>query len=227
MSLPKTIADRAANAVRICACAAAVSAAALALGCRPTPPDDVFAELESRLLTAGSVNIDFHVTAEGVVTADLDGNLALMPDGSVALSADGTFAGEPATLRLASQGQRYTYGNATRRTLAPRPAELQRALLIGFTRMGILHNLARLSEEQPPDHADGGVGEWVVVEDFEAVRLPEPGIAFAIVVAGEPAGTAVLNFDMNGLPLERTQTVQFPSGEMRVTETYPFMTIQR
>lgn len=226
MNVPRTGAARRVDALRSFGYAGAAAACVLVLGCSPAP-EDVFADIESRLLAAGNVNIEFRVAAEGVVTADLEGNLALMPDGSVTLTADGTFAGEPAALRLTSQGQRYTYGNSMRRTLAPRPAELQRALLVGFMRMGILHNLARLSEEQPPDHADGGVNEWVVVDDFEAVRLPEPGIAFAIVVDGEPAGTAVLNLDPTGLPFERHQTVQFPNGEMRVTETYPFMTIQR
>ena len=129
-------------------------------------------------------------------------------------------------LALVTDGDRYTYGNTTRRTLAIRPSGLSRALLIGFTRMGILHNLALLTEEAPPDHADGGVAEWVTVDEFEAVRLPQPGIAFAISVAGEPAGTASLDLDADGLPLARRQTVQFPTGEMHVTETYSSVSIE-
>lgn len=149
----------------------------------------------------------------------------MAPSGDTSLSADGEFAGEPVTLRLTAAGERYTYGNATQRTLAARPDGLEDALAIGFMRMGILHNLAQLAEAAPPDHAAGGVGEWVVVDDFAAVRLPEPGMAFAITVAGEPAGTAVLNLDANGLPLDRRQTVQLPRGEMRVVEQYSDVTI--
>jgi len=50
-------------------------------------------------------------------------------------------------------------------------------------------------------------------------------LSFAITVAGEPAGHAVLEIGPGGLPLERRQTVLFPSGEMRVVERYFSMSI--
>jgi len=202
-----------------------IAAVALVVVACTTPPDELFQQFEMRLLAAQTVNIAFHVTAEGAVTADLSGSLTMIPSGETSLSADGEFAGEPVTLRLTAEGERYTYGNTTQRTLAMRPAELEDALAIGFMRMGVLHNLARLVEAEPPDHAAGGVGAWVVVDDFAGVRLPQPGLAFAITVAGEPAGTAVLDLDANGLPLDRRQTVQLPSGEMRVVEQYSDVTI--
>lgn len=207
---------------RLVAIAAALFVVA---ACSSTPPDELFQQLEARLLAAETVNIVFHVTAEGAVTADLRGNLTMSRGGEIALSADGEFAGEPVALRLTAEGERYTYGNATQRTLAVRPAALEDALAIGFMRMGVLHNLAQLAEGAPPDHAAGGIGEWVVVDEFTAVRLPQPGLSFAITVAGEPAGTAVFNLDANGLPLERRQMVQFPTGEMYVVEQYSDVTI--
>jgi hypothetical protein len=75
----------------------------------------------------------------------------------------------------------------------------------------------------------GGVRQWVEVSDFS---LGEGGaddtassltISFAITVAGEPAGTAMLSFDEEtGLPLRREQTVKFETGAMTVVEVYEF-----
>lgn len=79
--------------------------------------------------------------------------------------------------------------------------------------MGILNNLARLTGAREPDHADGGVREWVVVDS-----LPGRGdgaLTFDIVVAGQPAGSAALAVDEAGRPTVRHQTVRFPGGEMQ------------
>lgn len=99
-------------------------------------------------------------------------------------------------------------------------------MLIGLTRMGILHNLARLIAEAAPDHADSGVREWATVDDFAADPEDPAALSFAITVAGTPAATARLQLDAAGLPLLRQQTVRFPGGEMRVTERYSAVAIE-
>jgi hypothetical protein len=68
-----------------------------------------------------------------------------------------------------SHGRIMEGGNAVRRFHADAPAGLTEALVLGFTRMGILHNLARLTRGAAPDHADGGVREWVEVRDVHVV----------------------------------------------------------
>jgi hypothetical protein len=90
--------------------------------------------------------------------------------------------------------------------------------MIGFVRMGILHNLARLVAGAGPDHADGGVADWVVLSEH-GVTADDATSHFAIQVAGQPAGNASLEFDGERL-LRREQSVDFPGGTMSVTEEY-------
>jgi hypothetical protein len=185
-------------------------------------PATRFDALERALLDARTVAMDFHVTAEGAVEADVRGRLELGPDGAAVLRADGVFAGSPIDVMLHADAQRMRYGTAADPDTVPRPPHLREALVIGLTRMGILHNIARLTGGAAPDHADGGVAEWVTVGGFaEAVAgsAGTPPIAFDLTVAGRPAGSATLVIDA-GSPVVRRQTVRFPQGEMRVVERY-------
>lgn len=185
-----------------------------------------FGALENRLLAARTVRFNFHVTAEGVVEADLRGGLDLASRGGIRLTASGHFAGRPADLQLVSDDGRYEFGDATGRKVAPTPAHLREALIVGVTRMGILHNLARLADAAPPDHADGGVRDWVVLGAFAGDSLAPGSVSFDLSVSGEPAGSASLEIDPRGRPVARRQTVRFPSGEMRVVERYSAVTIE-
>jgi len=187
-------------------------------------PAAAFGALENRLLAAGTVRFDFHVTAEGVIEADLRGRLDIAPDSGIALTASGAFGGKDVELLLLTDGDRYEYGSGTNRTTAANPPHLKEALIIGLTRMGILHNLALLTTAAPPDGADGGVREWVTADSFAGSAFEDAGspavIAFEISVAGQRAGSAALALDADGRPVVRHQTVRFPSGEMRVVERY-------
>ncbi len=189
-------------------------------------PEEAFAALE-QLLGAGTtpVRIAFDVTAEGAVAADLSGTLLLGDDGRARVEAAGSFAGEQIDVTLISNGDLmfWTGGEDGVDT----PPRLREALGIGFTRMGILHNLARLVGGAPPDHADGGVREWVTVAETDDRAMMEgtPDGATAasafreITVAGQPSGAFALEFE-EGLPTVRRQRVEFPQGIMRVTERY-------
>lgn len=93
--------------------------------------------------------------------------------------------------------------------------------------MGVLHNLAMLVGGAPPDHAAGGVEDWVQTVDHRrpVPSGPPPGpdgeaVTFGLVVGGEPSGTATLWLDDRGVPVRREQTVEFPEGVMRVVERY-------
>lgn len=188
-------------------------------------PADVFSALEDRLLNAVIVRFDFHVNAQGAFEADLRGALNIGPEKQVQLTASGHFGGQPVDLLLRSEGEEFEFGNQTNRPIAARPAYLEEALLIGLTRMGILHNLARLTSASAPDHADGGVREWVTVGSFAAGSGNSDTLSFDLTVAGQPAGSASLEIDSQGRPIVRQQTVQFPSGDMRVVERYSAFTI--
>ena len=207
----------------------------LSVGCGPSErperassriePRAAFSVLEERLLNAATARFDFQVSAQGAFEADLQGVLAIGPADRVQLTAVGQFGGQPVDLLLRSEGEELEFGTKTNRRTATRPPHLREALLVGLTRMGILHNLARLTSASAPDHAEGGVRDWVTVDSFSAGTNDADVLSFDLTVAGQPAGSASLTVDSRGRPLVRRQTVQFPSGEMRVVERYSAVTI--
>ena len=192
-------------------------------------PAEVVRALENRLLDANVARLTFHVTAEGAFQADIRGELNIDTGGRVGLTGTGFFGPDSVDLFLRSERGKLEYGNGPDRTTAPTPSYLTESLLIGLSRMGILHNLARLTENAPPDHADGGVLDWVVLDSFQAdtAAIGETyPVTFALTVAGEPSGTASLEIDRNGYPVVRRQTVQFAEEEMRVVERYENVLIE-
>ncbi|MEK9500324.1 hypothetical protein [Gaopeijia maritima] len=185
-------------------------------------PRERFVEVERMLLDAAAVEMDFEVAAEGAIEVALTGRLVVDADGRASLRAEGVFAGAPTDVMLSADAEEMRYGATAAPTEGPALPALREALLVGLTRMGVLHNIARLTAGLSPDHADGGVSEWVVVDAF-AEADPDSGavaVAFDLTVAGEPSGSATLALDGEGHPLVRRQTVAFPDGEMRVTERY-------
>jgi len=218
---------------RLAALLAAAASCLACVGTAPPPPSildgsaaDAVAALERRLMEAREVRVACSATAEGVLAADLDGTLALTPDG-VEIRHRGTFVDNPADLDLRVDGGRLIGGNGDRRLDAEVPPALREAVVVGLTRMGILHNLARLSGAMAPDHADGGVAEWATLdaaawgETAEVDGTPARAVEFGLLVDGEPSADVRLWLDADtGLPLRREQTVHFPQGEMRVVERY-------
>lgn len=189
------------------------------------PPADAaaaFTALADRLLKAERVRLHVHATAEGAVVVDLRGALHMGPADQVSFTASGAFAGKPVDLALRSDRGELRIGSTTVRT----PDHLKEALLIGLRRMGILHNLARLTAAREPDRANGGVRESVTVSAFGARARESDALSFEITVAGQPAGSASLELDASGRPVARRQIVKFPSGEMRVTERYSSVIIE-
>lgn len=188
-------------------------------------PGEAFGRLEEAWLLPNEISIRFHITSEGAFQAELRGELQLGGDGGASLIGEGTFGGEPAAPFLTVSEGRMTGGNRDRTFQEEAPPHVREALVMGLTRMGLLHNLARLVAGSPPDRADGTVGDWVKVHDLalEAPREDVPGstgIRFGISVAGQPAGEATLWLGENGQPVLREQIVRFPAGEMRVVERY-------
>jgi len=188
---------------------------------------EAFDGLEAHLLRERPLRLGFQITAEGAIGASLGGTLTLGEDGGVELLAAGRFRDEPVRLTLRSDGERLVGGSGEREFSIESPPALHEALVLGLTRMGLLHNLAVLVGGAPPDRAEGGVRAWVQVEEVSREcgdALGADGgeaLCFAVVVSGSRVGRATLVVDSRtGLPLRREQTVQFPGGEMRVIEEY-------
>ncbi len=178
-------------------------------------PGTAFNSLEQRLL-AGSWQLRFEVVATGAIAVKMAGELRVAEE--IDLRARGTFIDTEYDLRLWTRGDRLFAGPIDGPHIeAPRPTALVPALAMGLSRMGILHNVARLTAGAVPDHADGGVRSWVQTLEH---RMVGDAIAFALVVDGQPSGEATLWLDADGMPRRREQRVPFASGEMRVTERY-------
>ena len=187
--------------------------------------DEVLSLLEEKLLALPGVEVRYRITSEGAFAAELEGVLTLGAGSKTSLVAEGTFGDEPVALSLSASEGQMSGGSRERTFQEPLPNGMREALVIGLTRMGLLHNLARLVAGSPPDRADGTVREWVEVREVAWTASTEdaPGtrvIRFDIWVAGQPAGEATLWLSGGGLPVFREQVVRFPGGEMRVVERY-------
>lgn len=161
--------------------------------------------------------MDFRITASDAVEALLEGTLTIDGD-RITLATTGSFDGAPVVATMRVVDGRLLGGTHQRRFDEPVPRDLRAAILIGFTRMGLLHNLARLTAGRIPDRPDGAVRDWVAVEGVGWAEA----FTFDIRVDGQAAGEAKLWLDDRGLPRERRQTVRFPGGAMHVHELYAF-----
>jgi hypothetical protein len=207
----------------------AIGLVSLTMSCAAPPrdPEVAFRALEERLRDAQVIRLAFHVTAEGAVSADIGGNLEMGTGAAIRLEGRGVFAGDSVDLALETDDGQVEFGNRPDRNVADTPPELRDAILVGLTRMGVLHNLARLTGNALPDHADGGAGDWVVADSFAVDPGGDAAVSFSIFVGGQPSGSATLEISPTGLPVERRQTVHFPAGDMRVIERYSNVTIER
>lgn len=190
----------------------------------PESPAEAFHALETRLLETSAARASFRITAEGALTVTLDGVLVLAGEEDLSLDAAGRFGDRAVRVELQVTDGVMTGSNGTDPFRELAPAHVREAVLIGLTRMGLLHNLARLVAGMPPDRAAGGVTDWVRAEDIgwvsPAAGRAGPGFRFRILVAGHESGDAAVWLDEAGLPLRREQTVRFPQGEMRVREEF-------
>ena len=178
-----------------------------------------FVRLEQRLLNADNVCVGFHIESSGAVVSKLTGSARFVRSGNGAtVAAKGTFAGKDVDLTLESANGRLRLGRDGQHDDATPPA-LYEALVIGLTRMGLLHNLAMLSAGMPPDHGDGGVQAWVQADRISS-EGPDAAVEFTVVVSGQDSGVVNLHIDPRGLPLLREQTVHFAEGAMHVVERY-------
>ena len=201
-----------------------------ALAAEETQPEvDVskeLVEIESRLLEAPSIRLRYDIRAEGALEAHLRGQLVLRKD-SLELDGSGPFGGSSLEVSLVSDGKNMQGGTRARPFDISTPPALREAMVVGLIRMGLLHNLARLTAGSPPDHANGGVDEWVVVSEVQRGEPEDVGgvravpLSFEITVSGIPSASATLWLAKDtGLPIRRIQTVRFGSDTMDVVERY-------
>lgn len=184
-----------------------------------------FSRLEQRILQAETVHMKGSITSEGAVSSSITGTLEVSSQNRLDLDFNGEFAGNPVELHLLSDGDTMRGGSAAKSFELETPVALKEGILLGLTRMGILHNLAMLSGGAPPDGTDGGIQEWVQARNFSYDQATK-AIRFEIVAGGTPSGEVELWLhETTGLPQRREQTVHFPEGDMHVEEIYERFTV--
>ena len=208
-------------------------AMALLLACAAAPAQELdgpalLAQLEQRLLAARRVAIEATIESTGAIPASLKGRGELRERNRATVTFAGSFAGRAADLALLADGRIARLKNGAQVRTEPVGREANRAVLLGLTRMGLLHNLARLTSLSGADHGHGGVEQWVSLDGFRPTTFAQGGelaglmsFGFDVMVAGAPSASARLWIDpATGLPRRRQQTVRFPQGEMTVIENY-------
>lgn len=191
-------------------------------------PARLFSDLEDNLLKK-EVSLDFQITSEGAVVSSVKGTLKVHPDNVIEWDVSGTFNDTPVSIHLTSDGEYLKENTGSDKMDVVAPAFLNEGILIGLTRMGLLHNIIMMASRATPDGVDGTIRDFVKVTDFKGVTLEEHEgkktrrLEFKITAKGKPVAEAVLWLDAKtGLPVHRTQTVHFEKEDMNVVERYQF-----
>lgn len=214
--------------MRHCAAALLMLLAAPAALAAGEDPELLMRALEARLLAARHVLVEARIEARGAIAASLAGRTELFDRNRGRAEYRGQFAGAPADLALEVDSRVTQMRSGAQQREEPTAPEANRALIVGFTRMGLLHNLARLHGLQAPDHAGGGAESWVQLDAFRPTTYILGGelegamsFGFDVMVGGGAAAPARVWLDPDsGLPRRRQITVRFPQGEMTVVEDY-------
>jgi hypothetical protein len=176
----------------------------------------LFTDMETRLLRAKTLELHAVLTTTGAVESEAKADLYLGEGQRAHFAARGTFQGTKFDALYVSDGtQAWVRGAPATKA----PPEVRDAFVRGLTAMGLMHNVAVLVGGGGPDHAEGGVHEFVKAD---RPRLAPEGLAvdLDVVVRGKQMGEARLVLDQEGRPKQRAQTVHFETGEMMVVEQY-------
>ena len=210
--------------------------AGCASGPRPVPANasaaDRLALAETALTGARHLTGTFEIDSKGENAAHLTGTLELVDGNALHLVAEGNFKSDPVQLELDSRDaagivRTTTKGASVSSHRDPPADKLREAVALGLARMGLLHNLALLSLDQPLEKTGGGLAEWVkplAPKDGASDTVngePCKRVDFGIEIEGKNMGDAsVCIADATGLPLQRSSTIHFPAGDMTLSETF-------
>lgn len=221
--------------MRSLACAVVFFLCACASGPRPMPAGvsakERLERAEAALLGAKNLSGSFEIESTGQNPSKFTGTLELAGGNAVWLTVDGRFRDEDVHAELDSRSgdinRTVTKGASVNGHRDPPASHLGEAIVVGLARMGLLHNLATLSQDKPIDSAQTGVGDSVKNVDAKDGAADQVGgeachrVEFVLEVGGRSMGEGTVCIsDATSLPLHRRTLVHFPDGDMTATETW-------
>ena len=190
------------------------------------PPASLEA-LEQRLLAAHSLRIHARLASGGRIESSFEGTLVAGAGEHVRMDFQGSLGARPSDVRLVCDGAKMHGGSREHAFDFDAPPALREGLVVTWVRMGLLHDVARLSAGSPPEHVDGTAAKWLRVE--LATRAPDEPIrgapterwSYLLYVDDKRVAEGDLWTDgKTGLPVRRRLTVHFPEGDMQAGEEY-------
>lgn len=198
---------------------------ALSTGAKAAPTaEQRFESLEALLARAGRFDLKAHVVSSGAVTSDLNADMGVANSGIVAIRMHGTLEGKPDNVVLRTDGvvTMVTKDGADTR-LQPGHG-MREAVQLGFVRVGLWHNLMRLSRGLQPEHHEGGIKKWTDVGNIRfasSTRQGLTGLTFDVFIEGANVGTATLWIDdATKTPVKREQTLTLDGKKIQTVEDY-------
>lgn len=164
------------------------------------PGETELAALETRLLSRQRALVRFSSESSGAANVVARGPLQWNEE-RILLAPSGEIEGVLRSGRFEQQN--------------PSP-QVRETILLGMVRMGLMHNIYRLYNEQPPDLPDVRAGN--VRWDAGSRRF-----TFDMLVNGQDVGDADLWLGENMLPARRETVVRMQGSELRVVEAYQWL----
>jgi hypothetical protein len=184
--------------------------------------------LEQRLIAAPSFRIRARLASSGRIQSHFDGTVAAGPGSRMRFALQGAFGNRDADALFTCDGRRMRGGHQGGHPLDLDAAPgLREGVVVGFVRMGLLHDVARLATGKPPDYIDGSARSHLTI--VGAVRSPGEVVRgapteqwdYALQVDGKRTSDVTVWLDArSGLPVRRRVVVHFPEGDMDVGEEY-------
>ncbi|OUV12103.1 MAG: hypothetical protein CBC47_00335 [Alphaproteobacteria bacterium TMED87] len=167
-------------------------------------------DIEKKFLSQFSLS--FTINSVGIIQSNLFGEFRYCKE-EIDLDVRGEIFGEEILLGLQTNDQDLVLNNVK----ISRPTYLVEAMIVGFARMGLFHNIVRLSGGHSPDRADVGIEKWI---NIPVVVQSGDELIFDLFLADRKASRTKLLLDTRDLPVKRTQTIYFGDEELEVTELY-------
>jgi hypothetical protein len=183
--------------------------------------------LEQRLVAARTFRIRTRIASGGRIQSHFDGSVVAGPERRMRLAMQGALGGKDVDALFLCDGGKMGGGASGKRFEMDAAPALREGIAVAFVRMGLLHDVARLSSGLPPDFLDGAARRHLGIvgltqrpgEDVRGAATDE--LVWGLEVDGKRSADETLWLDhRTGLPLRRRVVVHFPEGDMEVGEEY-------